>query len=389
MNKIKLLVALPNHELPPRENTPGIGTLIHRQLQAMDQERFEITSLCNATDAGTPTDHVKYKSVILPTNKALFGFIRILPERIRQSLFGIGSSLKSYRCLRIFFWILIRCYKFDAVVLHNYTAPAVWLIRLKKVLRFRTKIIYYFHSSGIDQLFAKHKQFIEADGIITISGEESRLLDQVRHVNIINNYCRKFTDGNRKNYDTDNNKPLRIVSSSNIDENKGIDIIIDSMEILQTNKLNIELDLYGAVKNNSYFEGIKLKLSKLSCVNYAGYIANEKLLLKLPAYDLSILLSQQFEGNGMSIIESLIEGHIPAIGSNIGGIPLVMNNGKFGFLINEYSKPYELAELLMNLNSNRALISEKKQNILKEADSYFSPQKSAKILTSFLQEIIK
>lgn len=389
MKKIKLLVALPNHELPPRAGTPGIGTLIHRQLQAMDYDQFEITALCNATDSGDQIDTAKYQSIVLTRNTILFGLIRMFPERIRQYLFGIGSVLKTYRCLRIFLWILIRTRSLDAIVLHNYTAPAEWLISLKKILRFKAKVIYYFHSSGIDSLLVKHKRLIKADGLITIAGEESRLLDRIPHINIINNYCRKTSADNHLNdFSNDYTGPLRLISSSNIDENKGIDIIIDAIQILQTKQINVKLDIYGAVKNNQYFKKIRKKIDFSNNIKYLGYLNNNKLLHELKNYDIAVLLSQNIEGNSMSAIEAIVEGRIPLICSAVGGNGLIMNEERFGFLIKDYTTPDELAGLLSELSSDRARLSEKKQYILTEADAFFSPQKSADLLASFLKKII-
>ena len=389
MNKIKLLVALPNHELPPRAGTPGIGTLIHRQLQAMDYDQFEITAVCNATNAGNLIDTAKYKSIVLPFHKALSGLIKVLPERMRQFLFGIGTAIKLYRCLRIFLWILVRCNKFDVIILHNYPAPAKWLIKGKNLLHFKSKIIYYYHGSGTDGFLNTHRRLLKADGIVTISGESSNNLSNIKHINIINNYSSlPGLDIKEKEYNPVIQGPLRLISTNTIEPNKGIEILVSAILILNSNKINVKLDIYGHSKNKQYFEHVMSLINGLSNISYFGFLNNNELLLKLHDYDLAVVLSQQREGNSMSAIEAMVEAQIPVIGSNIGGIPLVLNYGKFGFIIDDFKNPQALANLLSELAQQRYLLTEKKQAIKSEAASYFSPYKSAKSLSSFIVEVL-
>lgn len=389
MNRIRLLIALPNHELPPKSTTPGIGTLIHRQLQAMDHDQFEVTTICNATNTGNQIDTSKYKSIILPFRRSVFELIKVLPWRSRQFLFGIGSSLKAYRCLRIFLWILIRRNKFDAIVFHNYTAPAEWLIRYRNILQYKTKVIYYFHSSGVDRLLSTHKRLLNSDGIITISGESSNDLRYLKHINIINNYSRlPGIEIKVEEFNSVNKRPLRLISANTIEPNKGIDILISAIKILNSQKTKIKLDIYGLPKNEKYFENVLSMINSLADVNYHGFLNNSELLLKMRDYDLAVVLSQQREGNSMSAIEALVEAHIPVIGSNLGGIPFVLNYGKFGFILDDYQKPQALANLLSKLDQQRPLLTEKKYAIKSEADSYFSPDKSARSLSSFILEVL-
>jgi len=388
--KIRLLVALPNHELPPRENTPGIGTGRHRMLQAMDYNVFSITTVCNATDFGERTDNPKYTSVIIPKLGFLLWTIRIIPERIRKFLWGVGSVNKSYRCWTIFIYTILRINRFDIVIIHNYSAPAEWLIILKGLLRFKTKIIYYYHSSGIENFLSKHKTILRADGLITIADESSKYFSDLKHVNIINNYNRKYDSIQIIGRDSDIGKqPLRVICSSDIHPNKGIDIILDSVQILNSMNVKIELKIFGGCKDQNYFDVIYSKLVKLDKVEYCGYLANTKLLLKLHEFDLAILMSQKIEGNSMSLIEAIVEAHLPVIGSNVGGTPLVLNDEKYGFIIREYTQPLELADLLLKIDQQRELLSIKRGHIESDAEDYFSPIKSARQLMDFVKELMR
>lgn len=69
--------------------------------------------------------------------------------------------------------------------------------------------------------------------------------------------------------------------------------------------------------------------------------------LKKNAYFV-VVPSEWYENNPMAIIESYCEG-VPAIGSRIGGIPEIINEGKTGYIF----KPHNTTELTERLLKHR------------------------------------
>lgn len=69
----------------------------------------------------------------------------------------------------------------------------------------------------------------------------------------------------------------------------------------------------------------------LSNVEFLGFVSGEKLLNIVSAAYFTMVPSEWYENNPLSVIESLALG-TPVIGSDIGGIPELIVGGKNGFL---------------------------------------------------------
>lgn len=79
-------------------------------------------------------------------------------------------------------------------------------------------------------------------------------------------------------------------------------------------------------------------------IEFLGYKSGEELInLKKKAYFV-IVPSECYENNPMAIIESYAEG-VPAIGSRIGGIPEIIEEGKTGYIFTSQNVK-ELADII-------------------------------------------
>jgi glycosyltransferase involved in cell wall biosynthesis len=378
--KIRVLVTLANHELPPKTNTPGIGRLIHQQLQAMNHDAYDITAVCIETNSGPITELPLYKNVLLPFNKQHFKLIDLIGKRIRHILFGVSDAKKVYRNLRILFYALKNIRKFDIIIVHNYPLTAIWLQQLKTVFNPEVKIIYYYHSSNLDWFLSIYPKLRYVSGIVTIAGDQ---LKDIPSCNILNNHVRKSIYQPKN----DQSKELKIISTSNIDSNKGILHIIEAIKKLNKNGHRIQFDLYGKSKEIAYFNQVTKAIEGIEYISYKGQVTNSDLMQILPNYDLMILFSQEVEGNSMAMIESIVEARIPVVASAVGGNPLVLNNGRFGKIIRNYRDSSELYNTLLTFVHEPTLLSAYKTTIEQEADVYFSPQQSANSLSTFLHQI--
>ena len=97
--------------------------------------------------------------------------------------------------------------------------------------------------------------------------------------------------------------------------------------------------------------------------------------------------SEWYENNPMTIIEAYSHG-IPVIGSSIGGIPEIIEEGKTGFLF----KPKDTDSLTQKLKLARSLSEQEYQimseNALQFADKNFNPEIYYNRLIKFYQEVI-
>jgi glycosyltransferase involved in cell wall biosynthesis len=73
----------------------------------------------------------------------------------------------------------------------------------------------------------------------------------------------------------------------------------------------------------------------------------------LQTSDIFVLPSQDREGLGVALIEAMAVG-LPVIGTNLGGIPEVIEDGENGFLVSPRN-PEQLAEALKKLVNDQTL----------------------------------
>jgi glycosyltransferase involved in cell wall biosynthesis len=111
-----------------------------------------------------------------------------------------------------------------------------------------------------------------------------------------------------------------------INQTKGMKYAIDAMEELK----DVELKLIGFSQELEFFRDYTLKKG-IKNVELPGGIFGEKKLLYLSAAD-AFLLASFKEGAPVSIMEALAK-NLPVISTNVGGIPLMIKNGKNGILI--------------------------------------------------------
>lgn len=381
-NKIRLLVTLANHDLPPRTDTPGIGRLIHSQLQEMDYTQFDITAVCIETNQGDIIDTPKYNFIRLKFNSTHLKLLQTAGRHIRRLFFGITDAKKIYRNILIFFYTLKHIRDFDIIVVHNYPLTAIWLVPIARLLNPKLKIIYYYHSSNLEWFISQYPKIKSVDGIITIAGDT---LNDVPTSSIINNHKRQTLNL----LQPPKSKTLRLISSSNIDANKGILHITEAVQKIAHQGYPIQLDIYGKSKDEHYFNSVLKAIEGIPCITYKGQVSNSDLHKYLPTYDAILLLSQQVEGNSMSLIEAIVEARLPAIASIVGGNPLVLNHGKFGALIQQYSNSNELADVLLDFIQKPELLMNYRKNIETEADEYFSPKQSAVKFSNFITHILR
>jgi glycosyltransferase involved in cell wall biosynthesis len=137
---------------------------------------------------------------------------------------------------------------------------------------------------------------------------------------------------------------------------KGVDVLIKAANLLKESKIPFRICLIGLAKDNSFTAYLYKLIVQYKLENYIldyGIVNNVPELL--PAMDIFVQPSRS-ESLSNSIIEAGLAG-LPAIGSNVGGIPEVIINGKTGLLF-EVENHKELADKISNLLENKSLRKE-------------------------------
>lgn len=107
---------------------------------------------------------------------------------------------------------------------------------------------------------------------------------------------------------------------------KGIKTLINVFKI----KPHLHLKIAGTGVAENELKKYTRELG-LSNVEFLGFVSGEKLLNIVSAAYFTMVPSEWYENNPLSVIESLALG-TPVIGSDIGGIPELIVGGKNGFL---------------------------------------------------------
>lgn len=106
----------------------------------------------------------------------------------------------------------------------------------------------------------------------------------------------------------------------------------------------------------------------------------------IPVYhriDINLLISTE-EGFGRTIVEAGALG-IPSIGSRIGGIPELIDEGRTGWLVG-IDKPDGLADLLVELAQTRAAVRERGEAMRTRVESQFTVEAMARNMVSVWEE---
>ncbi|HMP94671.1 MAG TPA: glycosyltransferase family 4 protein, partial [Phnomibacter sp.] len=96
-------------------------------------------------------------------------------------------------------------------------------------------------------------------------------------------------------------------------------------------------------------EAIKSLASQDSRIELTGFVSGQQKQELLQHAAFTLLPSEWLENNPISLIESLAAG-IPVIGSNRGGIPEMVVNGKSGFIFN-HDEPGSIENMLAGIST--------------------------------------
>lgn len=146
-----------------------------------------------------------------------------------------------------------------------------------------------------------------------------------------------------------NRKVFTIVSCSTVRKLKRIDIIIETLALLEEKKIKFK---WYHVGNGPQFDEInsmaKKKLKKDS-FEFVGSIPNNEVraFYKMKEANLFINTSES-EGVPVSIMEAMSYS-IPVIASNVGGTDEIVKNKYNGYIVNDFKNPKVIANLIQDL----------------------------------------
>ena len=130
-----------------------------------------------------------------------------------------------------------------------------------------------------------------------------------------------------KGYDREN--PFTIITTSRLVYKNGIDILIHACAQLPIT--NYVLRIVGQGPDEGELKELVAEYGLTERIVFEGHIPYEEIPLYLSQSDIFVRASRS-EGLGNSFIEAMAVG-LPVIGTNVGGIPDIIENEKNGLLI--------------------------------------------------------
>lgn len=302
------------------------------------------------------------------TDHNIFYFrLRRLYERGQSAVAGIKNPLFFPYELLVCLYFIWRNH-IEVVNVHYPEIYALQFAVLKKFGLFRGKLILSFHGFDVQTLEkadVKEKKiweviFTHADAVVCCSKALQEKIgacssQAVKKCHIIHNGINEAEFLHEKDASY---KPPEVLSSPYIltvgtfEEKKGQDILIRAFEIVARDCPELKLILVG--RTAGYYEVLK-KLSvdsgvankvhffeniPHSCIHY--FFEKAKAFV-LPSFE---------EPFGIVILEAAIFG-VPVIGSNVGGIPEILENESFGLLFSSGDHA-ALAEKIVELMEDKA-----------------------------------
>ena len=166
---------------------------------------------------------------------------------------------------------------------------------------------------------------------------------------------------------------------------KGINYLFEAISIVKQIKPEISLRLVGPGDRVDYFEMYAQKLGINKNVKFVGSKINSGLALEYQQSKVIVLPSiTESESFGIVLIEAMACKK-PVIGSNIGGIPHVIDNNENGLLVPP-KDPEALAKAIIKILKNPKLAKKMGENGYKKVKENFLWNKQIKKTKKIIEE---
>jgi len=150
---------------------------------------------------------------------------------------------------------------------------------------------------------------------------------------------------------------------------KGLDVLMKSIALLKSSLLQFRLLVVGGGELEEEYVGLAHQLGISNQVIFAGNVPDSELPKYYACSDVLALPSKdRSEGFGLTILEANATGK-PAIGTSVGGIPSVIQNGYNGLLVPP-NDPAALADVIRRTLANEDLRGEMGKNGRKFAEEH-------------------
>jgi glycosyltransferase involved in cell wall biosynthesis len=166
-------------------------------------------------------------------------------------------------------------------------------------------------------------------------------------------------------------KPIhgkKLIFVGGLKKGKGVNYLIKAMPHIIDKIPDASLDIVGDGGERDEFTKLVNDLKLQNKIKFLGWVNNENIRNIYKNADIVVIPSIWPENLPMVCIEAMSVGR-PLVGTNIGGIPELIENGKTGFLV-DHGNSKQIAERVIELFSNRELMEEMGKNARIKAEQF-------------------
>ncbi|MFJ5714119.1 glycosyltransferase family 4 protein [Neobacillus sp. NPDC093127] len=314
-------------------------------------------------------------------------------NKIRKGQVKTGAFFylsQGFNMLPHFFKVItfLRKNRIDLVYTSQFRSQLLigWLAKL-----FGRKVIWHLHGEEqLNNLLGKIS-VAAADKIIVVSNTlaeryKQQFPKQKAKFSVVHNGVELTTRLPERKKD---NSTFTITMVGTIIEGKRQDLAILAAARLQKMGYNVQLNIIGEKPpwhpedyRHSLHEQVR-KLGLAGTVNFLGWVENPWELLQTSTV---FILPSDTEGLPLSIIEAMASG-LPAISTNVGGVPELIEDGKTGFIIKPGSVD-ELIEKLTLLLEHPALSEQMGQQARARYEAHFTRKSFIKGVAGVINTVV-
>jgi glycosyltransferase involved in cell wall biosynthesis len=176
-------------------------------------------------------------------------------------------------------------------------------------------------------------------------------------------------------------KEEKILYFGRISREKGLVTLIDVVK-----SLDVQLEIVGEGPQKEALEK-KIDGEGIKNIRFLGYKNGNELQEEVQKSMFVVLPSECYENNPCSVLEAFALGK-PVIGSRIGGIPELVENGETGLTF-EPRNSSDLKEKIKILTENKTLIVKMGKNARRVVEEKLNPEKHYKDLLTIYEKVIQ
>lgn len=182
--------------------------------------------------------------------------------------------------------------------------------------------------------------------------------------------------------------PRSLLSVGAIGERKGQLLTLEAFECVRKTGVDCSLILVGTVASQAYYKRLCEAIEKSEYrddINLCIDVTGEELKAMYENAHVFVLHTEE-ESQGMVFAEAMATG-MPIIGTNVGGVPCVVENGKNGLLSN-YGDVNAFAKNIQCLMTSEALWQNMSKASVKAADNYHWTKIGERILQLYKECVL-